>query len=64
VAWGTAWSSRTRGRLVYVRQIFDTWSRNEHDANELAKAFTISERVAMARAIEEEIHAQGERRGR
>jgi hypothetical protein len=35
-------------------------SRPGHDENELCKGFTVSERVAIARAIEEEI---GNRQG-
>jgi ParB family transcriptional regulator, chromosome partitioning protein len=45
-------------RIVHVPSLL----RAEHDANELAKAFTVSERVAIATAIEEEIgNRQGQR---
>ena len=54
------------GRDVIPTRMVDVPSllRAEHDANELAKAFTVSERVAIGQALEAEIKAHGERRGR
>ena len=42
----------------------DSLLQAEHAENEIRKDFTASERVAIAKAVEEEIKAQGERRGR
>lgn len=47
-------------RIVHV----DSLLQAEHAENEIRKDFTASERVAIAKAVEEEIKAQGERRGR
>ena len=47
-------------RIVHV----DSLLQAEHAENEIRKDFTASERFSIAKAVEEEIKAQGERRGR